>query len=106
MKYSPLKRPLVVQGVLVDRALLTAVRRVFDTVAAACADAARRPASAARRSPRGPSRPVLRPEVTDYASSLSFYIILFDMLSKDYSRCCTRATLMEGSTPLEAMNAP
>ncbi len=70
---SPLKRPLVVQRVLVDRAPLTAVRGVFDTVAAACADAARRPASAARRSPRGPSRPVLRPEVTGCASRLCFY---------------------------------
>ena len=52
------------QRVLVIRAPLAAARRVFDTVAAACADAARRPASAARRSPRGPSRPVLRPEVS------------------------------------------
>ena len=39
---SPLKLPLVVQRVLVDRAPLTAVRRVFDTVAAACASAAHR----------------------------------------------------------------
>lgn len=55
------------QRILVDRAPVTAVRRVFDTVAAACADAARRPASAARRSPRGPSRPVLRPEASQHA---------------------------------------
>ena len=47
-----------------DRTPLAAARRVFDTVAAACADAAQRPASAVRRSPRGPSRAVLRPEVS------------------------------------------
>ena len=52
------------QRVLVDRAAMTAVRCIFDAVAVACADAVRRPASAARRSPRGPTRPVLRPEVT------------------------------------------
>lgn len=46
-----------------DRAPVTAARQVFDTVAAACSDAARRPLSAARRSPRGHSRPVLHPEV-------------------------------------------
>ena len=56
-------RDAVLQRLLVDRAPVTAVRRVFDAVAAACAEAAKRPVSAARRSPRGPSRPVLPPEV-------------------------------------------
>ncbi len=86
MMYNALKRPLVVQRVLVDRAPLTAVRRVFDTVAAACADAARRPASAARRSPRGPSRPALRPEVTGCASRLCFYNTYINLPSNKVTR--------------------
>ena len=63
-KEISVKRRPALQRVLVDRAAVTVVRCIFDVVAAACADASRRPPSAARRSPRGPTRPVLRPEVT------------------------------------------